>query len=636
MKEHNSGYISFDAEVPQPIEKEVKGFVQYGKDNLYPQFLNSLYYDNPIHQGIINQKVMFALGDGLEGDQATLDNSVSKFSLDEVIEQVFYDLEIQEGYYLLFKWSVTDQVWYVENLPFELVRPNEELTRFAYSEDWTQSSQSEEKTGYKEYQSFWNPIKDDNGEIVSRELVMYIKPNSKQIKIDGTKKLTSNIFPIPSYSGAIVSIMAGIEMDWFHYAESVNGWSSNTIINMNNGLPETPEIKRELEESIKKRATDKKKKGGITILYNDGKERAADIVNMSGNGNDTKYLATQEHVMQTIMIGHGVQNPALFGLEVAGKLGNNDDNAIAYLRFMDTYVNRRRRNVIDSILYGLKTLNQREVEVQFKEYTPIWLGEQSDIENKVAETLNKMSPLLANSVIRNLTINEIRNIAGLEPIAGGDELNSDPDLGTTPEQMSAEIQESEVLALFSKVGSSKKGVQFVSGQAFKGQTDDECLDAFYSGQFSDLTGQQIKILNLINTGQSFQAIKEALKISAGRLAYEVMKLTVRGYVRDWKLTAKAEANVPRTEQIKVVYSYEKRPDLDGPSKLPNGRTREFCAALIDADRIYTREEIDRISTAIGRDVWSYRGGWYRNPNTERTTPSCRHFWKQNVIIDRNG
>jgi DNA-binding CsgD family transcriptional regulator len=590
MKEYNSGYISFDAEVPQPIEKEVKGFVQYGKDNLYPQFLNSLYYDNPIHQGIINQKVMFALGDGLEGDQATLDNSVSKFSLDEVIEHVFYDLEIQEGYYLLFKWSVTDQIWYVENLPFELVRPNEELTRFAYSEDWTQSSQITEKTGYKEYQSFWNPIKDDNGEIVSRELVMYIKPNSKQIKIDGTKKLTSNIFPIPSYSGAIVSIMAGIEMDWFHYAESVNGWSSNTIINMNNGLPETPEIKRDLEESIKKRATDKKKKGGITILYNDGKERAADIVNMGGNGNDTKYLATQEHVMQTIMIGHGVQNPALFGLEVAGKLGNNDDNAIAYLRFMDTYVKRRRKNVLDSIIYGLGKLNGTRPTITFKDYIPEWIKPKE----------------------------------------------SAPEVISQPEQMSAEIQESEVLALFSKVGRSKKGVQFVSGQAFKGQTDDECLDAFYSGQFSDLTGQQIKILNLINTGQSFQAIKEALKISAGRLAYEVMKLTVRGYVSDWKLTSKAEANVPRTEQIKVVYSYEKRPDLDGPSKLPNGRTREFCAALIDADRIYTREEIDRISTAIGRDVWSYRGGWYRNPDTKRTTPSCRHFWKQNVIIDRNG
>jgi hypothetical protein len=586
MKDNNSGYISFDAQVPQPIEKEVRGFVQYGKDNLYPQFLNSLYYDNPIHQGIINQKVMFALGDGLEGDEATLNNSVSKHSLDEVIEQVFYDLEIQEGYYLLFKWSVTDQLWYVENLPFELVRPSEDLKTFAYSEDWLQGTQNAEKTGYKEYKSFWSPMKDDDGQIVSKELVMYIKPNSKQIKIDGTKKLTSNIFPIPSYSGAIVSIMAGIEMDWFHYAESVNGWSSNTIINMNNGVPE-PEAKIDLEKNIKERATDRKKKGGITILYNDGKERSADILNMGGNGNDTKYLTTQEHVMQTIMIGHGVQNPALFGLEVAGKLGNNADNVTPYLRFMDTYVKRRRKNALDSILYGLGKLNGTRPTVTFKEYIPEWIKPK------------EAAP-------------------------------------AQPNQMSSEVQESEVLELFANVGRSKDGVQFVSGQAFYGQTDDECLDAFYSGQFSDLTGQQIKILNLINTGQSFQAIIDAMKLSKARLAYEVMKLTVRGYIRDWKLTAKAESNVPRTEQIKVVYSYEKRPDLDGPSKLPNGRTREFCAALIDADRIYTREEINTISTAIGRDVWSYRGGWYHNPDTDRNTPSCRHFWKQNVIIDRNG
>jgi hypothetical protein len=585
MKEHNSGYISFDAEVPQPLEKEVKGFVQYGKDNLYPQFLNSLYYDNPIHQGIINQKVMFALGDGLEGDEATLQNSVSKHSLDEVIEQVFYDLEIQEGYYLLFKWSVTDQVWYVENLPFELVRPSEDLKMFAYSEDWTQSQQNAEKTGYKEYQSFWNPIKDDNGEIVSRELVMYIKPNSKQIKIDGTKKLTSNIYPVPSYSGAIVSIKTDIEMQWFHYAESVNGWSSNTIINMNNGLPETPEIKRELEESIKKRATDKKKKGGITILYNDGKERAADIVNMGGNGNDTKYLATQEHVMQTIMIGHGVQNPALFGLEVAGKLGNNADNVTPYLRFMDTYVKRRRKNVLDSILYGLGKLNSTRPTVKFKDYIPEWIKPKE----------------------------------------------AAPEAISQPEQMSAEVQTKEVLALFSNVGRSKDGVQFVSGQAFKGQSDDECLDAFYSGQFSDLTGQQIKILNLINSGESFQAIIDAMKLNKARLAYEIMKLTVRGYIRDWKLTAKAEANVPRTEQIKVVYSYEVKPNVPDAKQ-----SREFCEELIKRDRIYTREEIDQISTVIGRDVWSYRGGWYHNPDTNVNTPSCRHFWKQNVIIDRNG
>jgi hypothetical protein len=298
---------------------------------------------------------------------------------------------------------------------------------------------------------------------------------------------------------------------------------------------------------------------------------------------------------------------------------------------MDTYVNRRRKNVVDSIVYGLKTLNKREISLQFKEYTPVWLGEQSDIENRVAETLNKMSPLLANSVIRNLTINEIRNIAGLEPIAGGDTLNGSVGEAPVSQQMNSEKSTKDVLDLFKTIGRSKEGVQFVSGQAFKGQSDDECLNAFYSGQFSDLTGQQIKILNLINTGQSFQAIIEAMEISKARLAYEIMKLTVRGYIRDWKLTQKAEANVPRTEQIKVVYSYELRPDVPAAQQ-----SREFCEELIKRDRIYTREEIDQISIAIGRDVWSYRGGWYRNPDTDRTTPSCRHFWKQNVIIDRNG
>lgn len=42
--------------------------------------------------------------------------------------------------------------------------------------------------------------------------------------------------------------------------------------------------------------------------------------------------------------------------------------------------------------------------------------------NEVAQALNNMSPLLANRVLEQLTINEIRDLAGLEEIEGGDEI----------------------------------------------------------------------------------------------------------------------------------------------------------------------------------------------------------------------
>jgi hypothetical protein len=48
--------------------------------------------------------------------------------------------------------------------------------------------------------------------------------------------------------------------------------------------------------------------------------------------------------------------------------------------------------------------------------------------------------------------------------------------------------------------------------------------------------------------------------------------------------------------------------------------------------MYLRSEIDQITARIGRDVWRYRGGFYHNPKTNRTTPWCRHEWVQSLVL----
>jgi hypothetical protein len=54
--------------------------------------------------------------------------------------------------------------------------------------------------------------------------------------------------------------------------------------------------------------------------------------------------------------------------------------------------------------------------------------------------------------------------------------------------------------------------------------------------------------------------------------------------------------------------------------------------LIELNRSYSREDIDNISQRVDRDVWRYRGGWYTNPDTQVTTPFCRHEWIQQLVI----
>lgn len=85
-------------------------------------------------------------------------------------------------------------------------------------------------------------------------------------------------------------------------------------------------------------------------------------------------------------------------------------------------------------------------------------------------------------------------------------------------------------------------------------------------------------------------------------------------------------------QYEIRYNYDLRMGIDGPKILPNGRTRDFCVHLIDANRLYTRAEIDRMSNGFGLDVFRFAGGYYHNPDTGDTTPYCRHVWMENYVI----
>jgi hypothetical protein len=135
---------------------------------------------------------------------------------------------------------------------------------------------------------------------------------------------------------------------------------------------------------------------------------------------------------------------------------------------------------------------------------------------------------------------------------------------------------------------------------------------------------------MLSNGESYDAIVKALNMKPIDVSKEILKLQNSGYLDGGEPTSKGLKETATRESISVVYSYEKRPDA--PDLVKGGKSRPFCETLVSMDKVYTRSEIDNISSAIGRDVWYYRGGWYHNPDTNKNTPSCRHYWKQNVII----
>ena len=609
-----------EANLPLPTEKvDAKGKVKWGVDNLYPQFLNGLYYDNPIHQGIIDQKTKFITAGGITVTDATAEeNGKSAFTLTEIVEMLAKDNEIANAFAIHWKKDVLTGKWYALPLDYELVRCLEGLNYFEVSDDWSKTSQTAEKTGYKKLKNIKNVTDED------LECIQYNIERPKQRKIEKSKDLTANYYPAPPYSGAITSIMAGIEMDFFTFSEVINGYKGGSVIALNDGVPESPQEEDKIIKRIKEDATDRDKQGGMTILFSDGKDRAPEIHQLNGNDLDKRYIESNKEILKKIMIAHGVISPALFGVLSESMFGSKEEMEIAYKLFQENYARARQNTIAEALNWAWEKLNKTQLGLTFNDYI-LSLDQNVAETNVVSSALNGMSDLLASKVLTSLTVNEIRSLAKLAPVANGDTIPS-----ATPAGFKAV---DPIIDAFSKVGTDRDSVNIISSREYNDYEDneDEFKREFLSNRFAvALTDDDRNILQMIKAGESYDAISKAIGKGGAYLSKRLFVLKDNGYVDGWNITDKGQSAAAVIAELEVVYSYEERPNA--PDLVAGGSSRPFCSALLSMNKVYTRLEIDAISAQVDRDVWRYRGGWYHNPDTEVNTPSCRHQWKQNIIV----
>lgn len=564
------------ANKPEPIEKvDTTGLVKWGEDNLYPQFLVGLMYDNSIHGGIVNQKYNFITAGGI--DTELTDKTILE-GLQSKLNNLVKDTEIGDTWALLWRKNKATNQWNPTHVDFELIRATENGVFFHYSENWA-TTQQNEKTGFKVIKSIKHITPEDD-ECIQ---VQITRPKQRLFEADDRRKkqLTASYYPIVNYSGAITDILALIEMSFFQYAEVVNSYKGGTLINLANGIPPLEEDRRRLEDGIKAMATDRNIQAGIAFTYSDGKEREPTIHQINGTDLDKRYLPAKEAARDSILVAHQVISPTLFGVFTGSMFGSKEEMLTAYELFKSNYVVSRQLNVSEPFNWAYEKLNGVNPMIFFNEYSPSFATE----------------------------INEAKT------------------------QQFSSNKENEIIELFKSCGRNK--ADFVIKKSFiydkYEDNESEIKQAFLNGNFADsLTDVQRIIVTMIKDGESYDAILKATELTQRQLSNQLNTLANLNYIsKDWKVTEKGNNSTLTESQIEVVYSYEVK--ANAPAL--KGVSREFCARLIELDRVYTRAEIERISTAIGRDVWRYRGGWYHNPNTGKNTPSCRHTWMQNVTIN---
>jgi hypothetical protein len=130
------------------------------------------------------------------------------------------------------------------------------------------------------------------------------------------------------------------------------------------------------------------------------------------------------------------------------------------------------------------------------------------------------------------------------------------------------------------------------------------------------------------------AISRRLDAPLEKVSERIEYLISKGQVTIQDRVARI-ADTPDTEAeeaFEIRYKYDLRPELKGSEPIIIDGSRDFCRTLVRLNKLYTRQDIDQMSTIMGYSVWDRRGEWYTLPGTDISRPSCRHIWQQQIVV----
>jgi hypothetical protein len=590
------------AEIPKFLEKKNQNIVYFGVDNIYPFELIDLYNDSSTHNAIINGKVGYTVGNGLHSDDLATKKWLSFANIDEdwssLLKRISLDYEIFNGYAIeVIKTGVGNQYHHID---FANIRVGLD-GGLQYSDEWITDKGLRNGKPKIQYLDRYNPKDQEQ----KRGVIYHVdyRPNLKY-------------YPLPVYVGSLAEIKTDVQIGDYWLNEVKNGFVGGTLIQHNNGVPETQAEAKEFEETFQEKfgkATGTK----IVHLFAPSKENGSEISNLNGNDLHERYLEMSNRVKESIFIGHRVTNPILFGVKEAGQLGARNELDLAYEIFTNTYIAERQ----NTLLRTIKKLAFYEIQKTDIEIIPL----------KPIDTVD----LTSDIILANLTRAEIRELINQQT---GLELAEEVAAPAAPVALCSHFSDdSDISHLFDKIGVSEDDYEEIGAFDIHFDSDGSPMEFATTGQ-----GIIQRVLKAILTNPLIQAsgIAGALELTFPEL------ITSIGILKDSKLieitgeaieltpTGRKVAEVIDVPQTEVKYKYTLRSDAPALKT----ESRDFCRKMMSKKKLYSKAEIELLrndmktsSITDVTDVWLARGGWYRKPDTETSIPYCRHIWKQVIV-----
>lgn len=304
MKDNKINFCMAETVKYNPVKlnesKSNDGYVKYGSDNKYPEYVYNIYNDCATLQAIINGSADYTFGEGIifkDIPKTLMETNSEGDKLDDILLKCIYDLWIFGGFALQVQYDIFHNITELIYLDFRYVRTNEDGSTCYYNDKWSGLNSKD----YISLPSF-NPDKEECREEVSQ--IYYFK---------GSK--TRGVYPEPDYRAAIVSAETQIEIQKFHYNSIINNFMVNGILNFNNAANVSDEVKDKIEKAINDKFSGSKNAARLMISWNEDKDKAATFDRLSDDQFDKKYEALAESTRDNLFISMRAM-PVIFGLTV--------------------------------------------------------------------------------------------------------------------------------------------------------------------------------------------------------------------------------------------------------------------------------------------------------------------------------
>jgi capsid portal protein len=225
-------------------------------------------------------------------------------------------------------------------------------------------------------------------------------------------------YPLPKYTSALNFAYLSGELSYFAKSNIQNSVFPSFAMM----FPKRPQS--EEEKNVLRNTIDKMKgaanAGKAVAFFANSQDQLPKIESIPTNQNDKLFQEASGLNTEQICFAHTI-DPILMGVRTTGSLGSGSDIKQAYVIFEKNVVMPLREQVVD-IFNDILRIAKINAEFTINNFQIIneTIVEIEGDASKTSDALNSLSPLVATKVLEQMTTNEVRALASLPPIPGGD------------------------------------------------------------------------------------------------------------------------------------------------------------------------------------------------------------------------